>query len=164
MRGSHVADVCASTRKARPTRRRASPAPGRIGGQEVPARIGDGARELSTGYRARTTVASLMDDEMSRRWDYLAEGNARQARKRVSAKVLLRDEAGRVLLVDPSYKENWDLPGGMAEANESPRAAAEREVPEELGVTIKAGRVLVVDWVGPHGPWDDQIVFIFDAG
>ncbi len=105
-----------------------------------------------------------MDDEMSRRWDYLAEGNARQARKRVSAKVLLRDEVGRVLLVDPSYKEDWDLPGGMAEANESPRAAAEREVREELGVTIKADRMLVVDWVGPHGPWDDQIVFIFDAG
>jgi 8-oxo-dGTP pyrophosphatase MutT (NUDIX family) len=105
-----------------------------------------------------------MEDEMSRRWDYLAEGNARQARKRVSAKVLIRDEAGRVLLVDPSYKEDWDLPGGMAEANESPRAAAEREVREELGTGITAGRPLVVDWVGPHGPWDDQLVFIFDGG
>jgi hypothetical protein len=33
---------------------------------------------------------------------YLAEGNATQARKRVSADVLLRDEAGRVLLVKPT--------------------------------------------------------------
>ncbi|MFJ3881575.1 hypothetical protein ACIPW5_29505 [Streptomyces sp. NPDC090077] len=24
--------------------------------------------------------------------------------------------------------------------------------------------LLVVDWVPPHGPWDDQIAFIFDAG
>lgn len=35
---------------------------------------------------------------------------------------------------------------------------------EELGVTIIAGRLLVLDWIGPHGPWDDQLVFIFDGG
>lgn len=44
---------------------------------------------------------------------YLAEGNATQARKRVSADVLLRDEQGRVLLVKPTYKPGWDLPGNM---------------------------------------------------
>jgi hypothetical protein len=51
---------------------------------------------------------------------YLAEGNARQARKRVSADILLRDQRDRILLVDPTYKPDWDLPGGMAEANEPP--------------------------------------------
>lgn len=60
----------------------------------------------------------------------MAEGNARQARKRIAADVLIRDEAGRVLLVDPTYKDGWDLPGGMVEANESPRAAAARELGE----------------------------------
>lgn len=40
---------------------------------------------------------------------YLAEGNATQARKRVAADVLLRDAAGRVLLVNPTYKPGWDL-------------------------------------------------------
>ncbi|MET8626116.1 NUDIX hydrolase [Kitasatospora sp. NPDC004669] len=95
---------------------------------------------------------------------YLAEGNARQARKRVSADVILRDRAGRVLAVNPTYKEGWDLPGGMAEANESPDTAAVRELREELGLEITIHRLLVVDWVAPHGPWDDQIAFIFDAG
>lgn len=107
-------------------------------------------------------MAGLTDDEA--RFAYLAEGNAKQARKRVAADVLLRDESGRILLVNPTYKEHWDLPGGMAESNEPPRKAAERELVEELGVTITAGRILVLDWVGPHGPWDDQLVFIFDGG
>lgn len=98
-------------------------------------------------------------------WEaYLAEGNAKQARKRVAADVLFRDEAGRVLLVKPTYKEAWDLPGGMAEANESPHDAARRELSEELGLTVQLRRLLCVDWVAPHGPWDDQLAFIFDGG
>ena len=95
---------------------------------------------------------------------YLAEGNATQARKRVSADVLLRDEEGRVLFVKPTYKPGWDLPGGMAEANEAPDDAARRELKEELGLDITLHGLLVVDWVPPHGPWDDQLAFIFDGG
>ncbi|MEV4433615.1 NUDIX hydrolase [Streptomyces sp. NPDC049555] len=95
---------------------------------------------------------------------YLAEGNAKQARKRVAADVLLRDDVGRVLLVKPTYKEAWDLPGGMAEANESPREAARRELREELGLAVDLHGLLCVDWVPPHGPWDDQLAFIFDGG
>ncbi|GLY97731.1 NUDIX hydrolase [Actinoplanes sp. NBRC 103695] len=95
---------------------------------------------------------------------HLAEGNATQARKRVSADALIRDRAGRVLLVDPRYKPGWDTPGGMAEANEPPDAAVRREIREELGLTIHVGPVLVVDWVSPHGPWDDLLAFVFDGG
>jgi 8-oxo-dGTP diphosphatase len=50
----------------------------------------------------------------------------KQPRKRVSADVLFRDEEGAILLVDPRYKPDWDLPGGMAEANEPPMDAARR--------------------------------------
>ncbi|GAA4561076.1 NUDIX domain-containing protein [Planotetraspora kaengkrachanensis] len=95
---------------------------------------------------------------------HLAEGNAKQARKRVGADVLIRDEQGRILLVDPKYKPDWDLPGGMVEANESPAAAAQREIKEELGLDLEIGRLLVVDWVSPHGPWDDSLMLIFDGG
>ena len=95
---------------------------------------------------------------------YLAEGNAKQARKRVSADVILRDVHGRILLVDPTYKPDWDLPGGMAEANEPPADALRRELREELGLDIQVGDLLCVDWVSPHGPWDDLLNFIFDGG
>jgi 8-oxo-dGTP pyrophosphatase MutT (NUDIX family) len=95
---------------------------------------------------------------------HLAEGNAKQARKRVSGDLLMRDGGGNILLVDPVYKPGWDLPGGMAEANESPLTATLREISEELGFTASAGRMLCVDWVPPHGPWDDLLAFIFDGG
>lgn len=98
-------------------------------------------------------------------WDaYLAEGNAKQARKRVAADVILRDAMGRVLLVNPTYKEGWDLPGGMVEANESPLDGARRELSEELGIRPRLRGVLTMDWDPAHGPWDDQLVLIFDGG
>ncbi len=78
--------------------------------------------------------------------------------------MVIRDQAGRILLVNPTYKEYWDLPGGMVEANEPPRVAAEREIVEELGFLVKIDQLLGIDWVGPHGPWDDQLVFTFDGG
>jgi 8-oxo-dGTP pyrophosphatase MutT (NUDIX family) len=67
-------------------------------------------------------------------------------------------------LVDPTYKDGWDLPGGMVEANESPRAGALRELDEELGLAPVLGRPLGIEWVAAHGPWDDQVVFVFDGG
>ena len=95
---------------------------------------------------------------------YLAKGNRTQARKRVAAKVLIRDRQDRILLVDPSYKPAWDLPGGMVELNEPPHVAAKREVKEELGLHVRATVLLLVDWVAPHGPWDDSLVLVFDGG
>ena len=95
---------------------------------------------------------------------HLAEGNARQARKRVSADVIIRDDDGLILLVEPAYKPGWDLPGGMAEANEPPADAARREVREELGLDLAIGPLLCIDWVPPHGPWDDLLAFVFDGG
>jgi len=109
-------------------------------------------------------MAGLEDHDDAARLAYLAEGNARQARKRVAVDVLIRDDNERVLLVNPSYKDYWDLPGGMAESNESPTVAAKRELQEELGIGLAVGRLLLLDWVGPHGPWDDQLLFIFDGG
>jgi 8-oxo-dGTP diphosphatase len=95
---------------------------------------------------------------------HLAEGNTTQARKRVSVDAIIRDEEGRILIVDPTYKPGWDTPGGMAEANEPPEATVRRELREELGLDLTVGPMLCIDWVPPHGPWDDMIAFVFDGG
>lgn len=95
---------------------------------------------------------------------YLAEGNAKQARKRVSADALIYNTRGQILLVDPGYKPGWDLPGGMAESNEAPSMCVKREAREELGLDLRVGKVLCIEWVPPHEPWDDLLAFIFDGG
>jgi 8-oxo-dGTP pyrophosphatase MutT (NUDIX family) len=86
------------------------------------------------------------------------------ARKRMAAGVLFRDIAGRVLLVEPSYKPNWEIPGGAVDADESPWAAATRELSEELGWDHPLGRLLVVDYVRPQDSRPEGVVFVFDGG
>jgi 8-oxo-dGTP pyrophosphatase MutT (NUDIX family) len=51
----------------------------------------------------------------------------------MGAAVLFTDTGGRVLLVEPTYKDYWEVPGGAVDADESPYDAAVREVKEELG-------------------------------
>lgn len=77
---------------------------------------------------------------------------------------LVRDEHGRILFVTPRYKPVLDIPGGIADANESPKAACQREVSEEIGVNLRLGALLVVDWLPRNGVWRDSHQFIFDGG
>ncbi len=85
------------------------------------------------------------------------------ATPRVAAGALFFNDEGHVLLVRPSYKNHWDIPGGYVEPGESPRAACLREVEEELGLTTPIGPMLVVDWA-PAENEGDKLLFIFDGG
>jgi 8-oxo-dGTP diphosphatase len=86
------------------------------------------------------------------------------ARKRMAAAALCRDRAGRVLLVDPVYRDTWDLPGGAVEAEESPQAACRREVAEELGLDRQVGRVLALDWVPSRPERPEGLIVVYDGG
>ncbi len=70
-----------------------------------------------------------------------------RARRRIAATVLFTDPQGRVLIVDPTYKPRWELTGGAVERHESPRAAAIREIEEELGLRVDPGPLLALDHV-----------------
>src|SRR3954447_11439996 len=85
------------------------------------------------------------------------------ARPRVAAGMLVHDDQGRVLMVRPTYKHGWDIPGGYVEPDESPAQAAERELAEELNLRRPLGRLLVVDWA-PHPAERDKLLFVFDGG
>ncbi|MDQ1630798.1 MAG: hypothetical protein QOC80_770, partial [Frankiaceae bacterium] len=85
-------------------------------------------------------------------------------RKRAIAQMLVQDPDGRVLLCNLTYKQDWDLPGGVVEVNESPRLAASREVEEELALTLPAGPLVLTDWLPPWSGWDDAVCLVFDGG
>jgi ADP-ribose pyrophosphatase YjhB (NUDIX family) len=81
------------------------------------------------------------------------------------AAALFRDAEGRVLLVEPNYREGWALPGGTIESDdgETPRQGARRETLEEIGLDRELGRLLAVDWV--HGAGRPPLVaYLYDGG
>jgi ADP-ribose pyrophosphatase YjhB (NUDIX family) len=88
---------------------------------------------------------------------------ARRSRPFTAAGVLFFDASDRVMLVRPTYKPGWDIPGGYVERDESPLAACHREVREELGIAPAIGRLLVVDWA-PHPNEGDKVLYVFDGG
>ncbi|MGW4379619.1 NUDIX domain-containing protein [Kitasatospora sp. NPDC004531] len=85
------------------------------------------------------------------------------ARPLTAAGVLFFDEDDRVLLVKPTYKSGWEIPGGYLRAGETPSEGAAREVGEELGIAPPIGRLLVADWA-PHPAEGDKLLFVFDGG
>ncbi|MFF7450364.1 MULTISPECIES: NUDIX domain-containing protein [unclassified Streptomyces] len=82
------------------------------------------------------------------------------------AAALFRDEAGRVLLVEPNYREGWALPGGTVESDdgESPRQGARRETAEEIGLDRQLGRLLAVDWVPGTPARPPLVAYLYDGG
>src|SRR4051812_34018189 len=81
------------------------------------------------------------------------------------AAALFRDTEGKVLLVEPNYREGWALPGGTIESDdgETPRQGARRETLEEIGLDVGLGRLLAVDWV--HWPNRPPLVaYLYDGG
>ncbi|RPK62937.1 hypothetical protein EES43_12520 [Streptomyces sp. ADI96-02] len=91
------------------------------------------------------------------------EHEAKMAHPRMAAGALFVDDADRVLLVEPSYKDYRDIPGGYVEHGESPMQACVREVHEELGIRPAIGRLLVVDWA-PNPGEGDKVLYLFDGG
>ena len=82
----------------------------------------------------------------------------------MSAGVLFFDETGRLLIVEPTYKSNWEIPGGVVELNESPLEACNREVKEELGLARPLRHLLCVDYLSESEDKTEALVFIFWGG
>ncbi|MET7320948.1 NUDIX hydrolase [Streptomyces sp. NPDC005549] len=81
------------------------------------------------------------------------------------AAAVFRDAEGRVLLVEPNYREGWTLPGGTIEsdAGETPRQGAWRETLEEIGLDARIGRLLAVDWSSGAGR-PPIVAYLYDGG
>lgn len=67
-----------------------------------------------------------------------------------------------VLMVRPTYKEYWDIPGGYVEPGESPQQACAREIHEELGISVTELQLAAIDWA-PNDKEGDKILFLFTS-
>ena len=82
-----------------------------------------------------------------------------------SAGALIFDEAGRLLILKPSYKSGWTIPGGqLEETGESPWQGCRRETFEECGLEVERGRLACVDFLPPRPGRPGGIRFLFDCG
>jgi len=85
-------------------------------------------------------------------------------RKRMSAGALFFNEVGDLLLVKPTYKSHWQIPGGVIEENESPRQGCIREVTEELGLDRAPARLLCVSYTAEGKDHTEALHFVFWGG
>ncbi|MGX9229756.1 NUDIX domain-containing protein [Streptomyces albus] len=85
-----------------------------------------------------TATLAACDQELAA---YLAAHPAPAA----AVDAVIRDQHGRLLVVDPVYKDGWDLPGGMVD-DEGLVDGLVRELREELRpAALRVGRLLAVD-------------------
>lgn len=88
--------------------------------------------------------------------------------KRMASGVVLFNDIKEILLVKPTYKDFWSVPGGVIDKDESPRDAALREVKEEIGIELINCQLLCVDYMSSidsgYSTKDENIQFIFYGG
>ena len=82
-----------------------------------------------------------------------------------SAGALIWEPAGRLLILEPTYKKGWTIPGGQIDSNgESPWDACRRETREECGLEVVRGRLVCVDFRTPKPNRPGGLRFLFDCG
>jgi 8-oxo-dGTP pyrophosphatase MutT (NUDIX family) len=110
----------------------------------APAGLTDVERDLWLGYRWWTSAELRASDETFVPADIAELVQSVGPISRTAGRVLLLDDAGRVLLIE-SYVDvgtsstHWITPGGGAEPGESSADAAARELLEETGVRVELG-------------------------
>lgn len=78
----------------------------------------------------------------------------------LGVRVLVEDEAGRVLLVKHTYVPGWHFPGGGVEPGEHVREAASRELREEAGVQLRTHPRLLGIYHNPSWTRGDHVAFL----
>jgi 8-oxo-dGTP diphosphatase len=81
-----------------------------------------------------------------------------------SAGAMIFDRRGRLLILKPTYKKGWTIPGGMVETGESPWEACRREVQEEAGLAVTNARLACVDFLHPRPGKPGGLRLLFDCG
>ena len=82
-----------------------------------------------------------------------------------SASAFVWNRKGRLLILKPTYKSGWTIPGGIVEADgETPWEACQREAWEECGLQLRRGKLVCVDFLRPRPGRPGGMRFLFDCG
>lgn len=98
---------------------------------------------MDTPEDPQTQVRALLDDASVNHvvnvWDVTSEEFEEFEDGWVAAGAVVRNPAGEVPFVEPSWADGWVLPGGSVEEGESLAETARRELREETGLTVTLG-------------------------
>ncbi|HEY8300699.1 MAG TPA: NUDIX hydrolase [Jatrophihabitans sp.] len=94
----------------------------------------------------------------------MSSGDGAIPRIPASAGALIWDRKGRLLILKPTYKAGWTVPGGMVEADgETPWEACRRETREESGLRLRRGTLVCVDFLRPRASRPGGVRLLFDT-
>ena len=77
---------------------------------------------------------------------------------------IIFNEKGQLLIVKPIYREDWLIPGGKIEDNESPSQACIREIKEEIGLDLILDRLLCMGYHRLSNSGEEFYQFLFHIG
>lgn len=111
----------------------------------------------STNYQITSTIIQ-MNSPTSLAYSATLPG------KRMASGCLFLNQAGEILIVKPTYRAGWLLPGGSTEKDESPAQGCTREVREELGLEKPRLRLLCLEYQSAYRGGTESLQFIFYGG
>jgi 8-oxo-dGTP diphosphatase len=118
-----------------------------------------------SGYTSTSNHPALPRQARPVTWLDVSEDAAPLPAIPASAGALIFDHHGRLLILKPTYKKGWTIPGGVMEAGgETPWRACQREVREETGLPVSRGRLVCVDFRPPKAERPGGLRFLFDCG
>jgi 8-oxo-dGTP diphosphatase len=118
-----------------------------------------------SGYTSTSNHPALPRQARPVTWLDVSEDAAPLPAIPASAGALIFDHHGRLLILKPTYKKGWTIPGGVMEAGgETPWRACQREVREETGLPVSRGRLVCVDFRPPKADRPGGLRFLFDCG
>lgn len=113
---------------------------------------------------ALTAMRAVVHNWRATGWKPTEEYYRTLPRSYMGSGVLITDADNNILILETTYKDVHEIPGGVCEAGEAPRITAKREVQEELGINLQPGRLLVMDSRNQPAPKGNAVMFVYDGG
>lgn len=85
-------------------------------------------------------------------------------KKRSASGAIILNSERKILIVKPTYRDKWLIPGGVDEYNESPLSSCLREIKEEIGLTLKMEKLLSVDYNIGSETYPEGLKYMFYGG